>query len=111
MPLLFPNRSRVFDATRRAVRFWGHDSAMEFSFFVSEDVLLRIAAVALVDEAALLRAFDAKPRSCPCCCRARVRARPKVFLRFGLEGSLRERSVLVAASHYHSLSRSFHRLN
>ena len=29
--LNFPNQSRVFDQTRRAVRFWGHDSAMEWS--------------------------------------------------------------------------------
>ena len=35
-PMLnFPNRSRIFDPTRRAVRFWGHDSAMEWSFFVT----------------------------------------------------------------------------
>ena len=25
----FPNHSRSYDATRRAVRFWGHDSAIE----------------------------------------------------------------------------------
>ena len=37
--LNFPNQSRVFDQTRRAVRFWGHDSAMEWSFFVTEDAL------------------------------------------------------------------------
>ena len=37
--LNFPNQSRVFDPTRRAVRFWGHDSAMEWSFFVTEDAL------------------------------------------------------------------------
>ena len=29
MALSFPNKSRAFDATRRAVRFWGYDSAME----------------------------------------------------------------------------------
>ena len=40
-PMLnFPNRSRVFD--QRAVRFWGHDSAMEWSFFVTEDALKRL---------------------------------------------------------------------
>src|ERR1051326_2266572 len=42
MTLTFPNPSRCFDATRRAVRFWGHDSAMESSFFVSEDALKRL---------------------------------------------------------------------
>ena len=35
----FPNQSRVFDPTRRAVRFWGHDGAMEWSFYVTEDAL------------------------------------------------------------------------
>jgi hypothetical protein len=34
--LNFPNQSRVFDPTRHAVRFWGHDSAMEWSFCVTE---------------------------------------------------------------------------
>ena len=40
--LNFPNQSRVFDPTRRAVRFWGHDGAMEWSFFVTEDALKRL---------------------------------------------------------------------
>ena len=42
--LNFPNQSRVFDATRRAVRFWGYESAMEWSFFVGEDELETHAA-------------------------------------------------------------------
>ena len=42
MALNFPNPSRSYDATRRAVWFWGHDSAMEASFFVNEDALKRI---------------------------------------------------------------------
>ena len=37
MALSFPNQSRSFDATRCAVRFWGHDSRMEASFFVIDD--------------------------------------------------------------------------
>ena len=56
--LNFPNRSRVFDPTRRAVRFWGHDSAMEWSFFVSEDALNRLQPAMMRDEAGLLLAFD-----------------------------------------------------
>jgi len=56
--LNFPNRSRVFDPTRRAVRFWGHDSAMEWSFFVSEDALRRLQPAVARDEASLLLAFD-----------------------------------------------------
>jgi Protein of unknown function (DUF1488) len=37
MALNFPNRSRSYDATRRAVRFWGHDGPMEAAFFVSAE--------------------------------------------------------------------------
>ena len=57
--LNFPNQSRVFDPTRRAVRFWGHDNAMEWSFFVTEDALKRLQPNAERDEAGLLLAFDA----------------------------------------------------
>ena len=47
-----------FDATRRAVRFWGHDSAMEWSFFVTEEALKRLEPNAAQNEANLLRIFD-----------------------------------------------------
>jgi uncharacterized protein DUF1488 len=57
--LTFPNRSRCFDATRRAIRFWGHDSAMEATFFVTDDALKRIDPDMRFDEAGLLGAFDA----------------------------------------------------
>jgi len=58
--LNFPNQSRFFDSTRRAVRFWGYDSAMEWSFFVSEDALKRIELEPDMgrDKAGLLKAFD-----------------------------------------------------
>jgi Protein of unknown function (DUF1488) len=59
MPLSFPNPSRSYDATRRAVRFWGHDSAMEASFFVTEDALKRVQPDMRFDEPGLLGAFDA----------------------------------------------------
>lgn len=58
MALNFPNRSRSYDATRRAVRFWGYDSAMESSFFVTEDALKQIQPGMRFDEAGLLSAFD-----------------------------------------------------
>lgn len=58
MALNFPNRSRSYDATRRAVRFWGYDSAMEASFFVNEDALKRIQPDMRIDEAGCLSAFD-----------------------------------------------------
>ena len=57
--LNFPNRSRIFDPTRRAVRFWGHDSAMEWSFFATEEALKRLQPKMERDEAGLLLAFDA----------------------------------------------------
>ena len=56
--LNFPNPSRAFDLTRRAVRFWGYYSAMEWSFFVTEDALKRLQPNMGHDEASLLRAFD-----------------------------------------------------
>jgi hypothetical protein len=58
MAISFPNQSRSYDATRRAVRFWGYDSAMEASFFIDEDALKRIQTDMQFDEIGLLRAFD-----------------------------------------------------
>jgi len=57
MALSFPNQSRSYDATLRAVRFWGHDGAMEVSFFVTEDALKRIEPSMRSDESGLLNAF------------------------------------------------------
>jgi hypothetical protein len=54
----FPNLSRSYDATRRAVRFWGYDRSMENSFFVSWDALQRLQPNLQPDEAGLLWAFD-----------------------------------------------------
>ncbi len=58
MMLGFPNRSRCYDVTRRAVRFWGHDGPMEASFFVNEDALKQIQPETRLDETGLLSAFD-----------------------------------------------------
>src|SRR6185369_7787085 len=55
----FPNHSRSYDATRHAVRFWGHDSAIEASFFIDEDALARIQPGVRPDESGFLNAFDA----------------------------------------------------
>jgi Protein of unknown function (DUF1488) len=74
MPLTFPNRSRSYDATRHAVRFWGYDSAMESSFFVTADALLRMQPGTKLDESGLLGAFDAN-RDLICATAARVYAR------------------------------------
>jgi hypothetical protein len=58
MTLNFPNQSRWYDATLRAVRFWGHDSAMEAAFFVEDDALRLMQPGTGFDEAGLLNAFD-----------------------------------------------------
>jgi Protein of unknown function (DUF1488) len=56
--LSFPNQSRVYDPTRRAVRFWGYESAMEWSFFVTDDALKHMQPDLPRDEADLLKVFD-----------------------------------------------------
>lgn len=58
MSLEFPNSSRSYDATRRAVRFWGYDTAMEWSFFVTADALKHVRPAMENDEAGMLAAFD-----------------------------------------------------
>ena len=58
MSLSFPNQSRSYDATLPAVRFWGHDGAMEVAFFVNGDSLKRIEPRMQPDESGLLNAFD-----------------------------------------------------
>jgi hypothetical protein len=70
MTLTFPNPSRSFDATRDAVRFWGYDSAIECSFFVTRDALERLVPRLLPEETALLAAFD---RNRELICRAATR--------------------------------------
>ena len=54
----FPNQSRFFDSTRLAVRFWGHDRATEWSFFVTATALKKLQPGTKEYEADLLRAFD-----------------------------------------------------
>lgn len=70
MPLIFPNHSRSFDATRNAVRFWGYDSALECSFFVTRDALKRLVPNLFPDETDLLTAFDTNRELI---CRAAIR--------------------------------------
>jgi hypothetical protein len=72
----FPNRNRSYDTTRRAVRFWGHDSAIEASFFINEDALTRIQPDVRRDEAGFLSAFDAnRDKICLAARRVYVRGR------------------------------------
>ena len=70
----FPNQSRAYDVTRRAVRFWGYDSAIEASFYIDEGALARIQPNVRLDESGLLDAFDAN-RDKICAAAARVYVR------------------------------------
>ena len=63
MTLNFPNRSRFFDSTRRAVRFWGHDTAMEASSFVTEDAPKQLEPDRRFDEMRTAEAFDTNRES------------------------------------------------
>lgn len=56
--LRFPNRSRYYDSTRRAVGFWAYDRAMEAAFFVAEGILRRLQPGMSTDEPSVLQAFD-----------------------------------------------------
>ena len=58
MRLTFPNPSRSFDETRDAVRFWGYDSAIECSFFVTRAALERLVPSLSSGKSDLLAAFD-----------------------------------------------------
>jgi hypothetical protein len=70
----FPNHSRSYDPTRRAVRFWGHDSSIKASFFINEDALKRIQPDAHLDESGFLSAFDSN-RDLICAAAAKVYVR------------------------------------
>jgi hypothetical protein len=67
----FPNHSRSYDKTRHAVRFWGHDSAIEASFFIDESALRRIQPDTRPDEPGFLNAFDSN-RDLICAAAARL---------------------------------------
>ena len=54
----FPNHSRSYDRTWHAVRFWGHDSAIEASFFIDEGALKHIQPGSSSTETGFLGAFD-----------------------------------------------------
>jgi hypothetical protein len=70
----FSNHSRSYDRTRHAVRFWGHDSAIEASFFIDEEALKRIQPNAGRDESGFLSAFDSN-RNLICAAAAKIYVR------------------------------------
>ena len=79
MSISFPNASRSYDHTRRAVRFWGHDSAIETSFFVTAEALRHLSPGTASAEPALLAAFDSN--------RDAIRSAASKVYRRGLRGS------------------------
>jgi len=76
MALQFPNRSRSYDRTRQAVRFWGYDTAIEYSFFVTVEALEQVEPRLKRDEEGFLGAFDAH-RDLICRTAAKVHSRDR----------------------------------
>lgn len=58
MVLNFPNPSRVYDASRHCVCFWGYDNAREISFLVDDAMLTKLNLDCVSDESSLLATFD-----------------------------------------------------
>ena len=58
MTLDFPNPSRSFDSTVNCVRFSGHDSAIEVSFFLELTALEKLHPEMIHLEPEILHAFD-----------------------------------------------------
>lgn len=58
MALSFPNLSRSLESNKSQIRFWGYDSAIEITFFMNLDALMKISPPAEMAETALLDAFD-----------------------------------------------------
>ncbi len=79
MTIAFPNPSRSYDATRRAVRFWGYDKSMEVSFFITEAALKALGNEAFVVGEDQLRVFDSN--------RARIYAAANKIFGPGKKGS------------------------
>ena len=86
--LNFINPSCSYDATRRAVHFWGYDGALELSFFVTDEALRRLHPGVSSEEADLLAVFGTH--------RDRVhRAAARVYAR-GKKGSYEVRASDLA---------------
>ncbi len=60
MSLTFPNPMRSFDPTVQCVRFSGHDKAIEVSFFVELDALVKLNPDLVREETEILNEFDAQ---------------------------------------------------
>jgi len=58
MSLNFTNLSRSFEAKQNRIRFWGYDSAIEITFFIQTDALLKICPEVNSTEIGFLEVFD-----------------------------------------------------
>lgn len=58
MVLNFPNPSRIYDASRHSVCFWGYDKAREIAFLVDDAMLTKLNPNIVSDESSLLATFD-----------------------------------------------------
>ena len=56
--LHFPNPSRMYDASRHCVCFWGYDNAREIAFLVDDSMLTKLNPGADSGESSLLATFD-----------------------------------------------------
>ncbi|MDA1076252.1 MAG: DUF1488 family protein [Proteobacteria bacterium] len=60
MAIAFQNPTRSFDPTVNCVRFSGHDSTIEVSFFVETEALQKLCPGMGMAEGEILKAFDNK---------------------------------------------------
>ena len=58
MSLNFPNQSRSYETVRNRIQFWGHDSAIEITFFLEADALLKLCPELTFAETECLKVFD-----------------------------------------------------
>jgi hypothetical protein len=58
MALSFPNLSRSLESSKSRIRFWGYDSAIEITFFMNLDALMKISSAAELADTGMLDAFD-----------------------------------------------------
>ncbi|HEY2021351.1 DUF1488 domain-containing protein [Paraburkholderia sp.] len=56
--LQFPNPSRIYDASRHCVCFWGYDNSREITFLVDDAILRNLHPGVGSDERSILGAFD-----------------------------------------------------
>lgn len=87
MPLTFPNASRCFEAQDKRIRFWGYDTAIELTFFVTAETLAMIRPGVTQEEADLLLAFDSSLERIHAAARSAYQHRNNTSYAYNLEAS------------------------